>query len=290
MTFAGHACITTAISHEARRAHSYDAVCKLIERCRMSARKKHTNIVLFGQAGAGKSSLVNLMAGIDVAITSNDLGSCTLHWKEYFIEFGGESYKVFDTVGLEEPQLGIPQYLDAVENAYRLIQDLEKQGGIDLLLFCIRAGRLSPTLQSNYRLFHEFLCNRKIPIVIALTHLEIENGEMDRWWTRNEHLFHRYEINVAGHACVTTLKGNSRYEQSRTVIRKLVKEFTDGKKLAWKGGNSWFVSFMRKLMELLLGNGKSLARKDVVTLLIKRCGMSQDVAKQLADRIKNDVV
>ncbi|KAG2351852.1 P-loop containing nucleoside triphosphate hydrolase protein, partial [Suillus spraguei] len=188
MTFAGHACVTTAMTTqsmvtECRRNQSYDAVCKLVEQCRllsemvhtrpsrgtihnvpsqMTASHKHVNIVLFGQAGAGKSSLVNLMAGMDIAGTPNDFGSGTLHWQEYPIEFGGEPYKVFDTVGLEEPQLGIPQYLNAVENAYRLIQDLERQGGIDLLLFCMRAGRLTTTLENNYRLFYEFLCDKKV--------------------------------------------------------------------------------------------------------------------------------
>ncbi|KAG2151285.1 P-loop containing nucleoside triphosphate hydrolase protein [Suillus bovinus] len=262
----------------------------------MAARKKHTNIVLFGQAGAGKSSLVNLMAEKDVAITSNDMKSCTLRWKEYPIEFDGESYKVFDTIGLEEPQLGIPQYLDAIENAYTLIQHLESQGGIDLLLFCMRAGRLTATLQSNYRLFYEFLCDKKVPIVIAITGLEIERKDMDDWWKRNEELFRRYKIQVADHACITAIKGNyeDKYEQSRTTIRKLVKNFTaDGQKLAWNGangGNSLFVSFMRKLKELLVGNGKLSAKKDMVPRLIKRCGMSPDVAKQLVHRIKNDVV
>ncbi|KAG2352013.1 hypothetical protein BDR07DRAFT_952101 [Suillus spraguei] len=104
---------------------------------------KHTNIVLFGQAGGGKSSLVNLMAGKHVATTANDMRSCTLHWQEYPIEFEGESYRVFDTVGLQEPQLGIPQYLDAVENAYTLIQNLERQAAsICLYSVCVQADSL----------------------------------------------------------------------------------------------------------------------------------------------------
>jgi predicted GTPase len=253
---------------------------------------KRTNIVLFGQAGAGKSSLVNLMAGKDVAHTSSDLTCCTLHWQEYPIQFDGASYNVFDTVGLEEPQLGIPQYLDAVENSYTLIQNLERQGGIDLLLFCMRAGKLSTTLQTNYRLFHEFLCNKKIPVVVVITYLENEAGEMDAWWTRNEYIFREREVHVAGHACITAVKGNypERYEQSQTAIRKLVKELTaEGLKEAWIGGNDLFVSFMRQLRVLLVGKGKRKPRlrKDMASRLAKRCGLSPDIAKQLADRIKN---
>ncbi|KIK42286.1 hypothetical protein CY34DRAFT_39915, partial [Suillus luteus UH-Slu-Lm8-n1] len=132
------------------------------------------NVVLFGQAGAGKSSVVNLLAGKDIAHTSPGMQRCTLQWQEYHIEFGGESYTVFDTVGLEEPQLGIQEYLETVQNAYWLIKKLESEGGIDLLLFCMRAGRVSGMLQSNYRLFHEFLCEKKVPIVLAITNLERE--------------------------------------------------------------------------------------------------------------------
>ncbi|KIK44212.1 hypothetical protein CY34DRAFT_11223 [Suillus luteus UH-Slu-Lm8-n1] len=257
----------------------------------MDARNKHINVVLFGQGGVGKSSLVNLIAGEDVAKTSIDVKRCTLQWQEYSIKFDGNSYNVFDTVGLDEAKLGITEYLDAIENAYSLIQDLERKGGIDLLLFCMRAGRLTTTLQSNYRLFYEFLCEKKVPIVIAITYLENEVGEMDAWWNRNKDTFHEQEFYVAGHACVTAIRGNcpERHEQSRITIRRLVKEFTaDGQKQAWKGGDNLFVLLMQKLKGLLLG--KSRLKKDIAPRLIKRCGLSPEVANMLAARIKKGTV
>ncbi|OJA10192.1 hypothetical protein AZE42_01833 [Rhizopogon vesiculosus] len=73
------------------------------------------NIALFGQSGAGKSSVINLMAGEEIAKTSSGADSCTMHWKEHHIAFGGYNYKVFDTIGVEEPQLGIKEYLEAIE-------------------------------------------------------------------------------------------------------------------------------------------------------------------------------
>ncbi|KAG1741506.1 P-loop containing nucleoside triphosphate hydrolase protein [Suillus paluster] len=299
MTFAGHACITALTldgdatdTLKRRRHQSYDAVCKLIEECR--AKNKPKNIVIFGETGAGKSSLVNLMARKEVADTSPDTKRCTLHWKDYTIGFGGESYKVFDTVGLEEPQLGITEYLGSVENAYRLIKELDRQGGIDLLLFCIRAGRLSPTIQSNYRLFHEFLCEKKVPIVLAITNLEREK-RMEDWWEREHNCLEQHGILVAGHACITAankLDGRHKdlYEESRVTIRNLVKQYiADKQKPAWIGGDNLFVALMRKLKELLERNSR-LKRKDVASRLTKRCGMSKEVAKELANMIKYDVV
>jgi predicted GTPase len=198
-----------------------------------SSSNKHINIVFFGQAGAGKSSLVNLMAEKRVANISSDLRSCTLCWQKYPIQFDGKSYNVFDTVGLEEPQLGIQQYLDDVENAYMLIQQLEREGGIDLLLFCMRAGRLTTTLQTNYRLFHEFLCEKKVPVVVVITYLETEANDMDDWWTRNKDTLRERKVHAAGHACITAIEGNYpvRYKQSRDTIRNVVQKFTaDGQK------------------------------------------------------------
>ncbi|KAG0708029.1 hypothetical protein DFH29DRAFT_1066032 [Suillus ampliporus] len=146
-------------------------------------------------------------------------------------------------------------------NAYKLIQDLKRQGGIDLLLLCMRGGRITATLQSNYRLFYEFLCEKKVPIVVVITHLEQEASQdstMDDWWKRNEKVFHSHKIHVAGHACITAADRRGSYprlyEESRDTIHNVIKEFTtDGQKSAWIGGNNPFVSLMRKLKELLVG-------------------------------------
>lgn len=261
---------------------------------KISARRtKRQSIVLFGDTGAGKSSLINLMAGKKVARTSPDMQRCTMHWQEYDISFGDTSYKVYDTIGLEAPQLGIKEYLDFVENAYQLVKQLDKQGGIDLLLFCVRAGRVTATLQNNYRLFHEFLCEKKIPIVLAITNLEREN-RMEDWWERNKGTFDKYQIKVAGHACITTadrLDGRHKdlYEESRVTIRDLIDKFTaNEQKQTWSGGDNLFVSLTRKLKGLLKGSSH-VRRKDLVPHLTKGCGISREVAKQLANMIKHDV-
>jgi tRNA U34 5-carboxymethylaminomethyl modifying GTPase MnmE/TrmE len=250
------------------------------------------NIVLFGETGAGKSSVVNLMAGEEKAITSPDMLRCTMTWKEFSIAFDGFKYKVFDTIGLEEPQLGINEYLGAIYNARNLIMKLQSEGGIDLLLFCVRAGRVSATLRNNYRLFYEWLCEKKVPIVLVLTGLERETM-MEDWWTRNRGTLDKHQIVVDDHACITAannLDGRHRllYEESRKLIRSLVKKHTyDRPEGGWKAGDGWLKRFVRSLKELLLGDS-SMKKKDIVTVLTTRCGVPREAAQTLATYVRDD--
>ncbi|OAX35955.1 hypothetical protein K503DRAFT_867922 [Rhizopogon vinicolor AM-OR11-026] len=248
------------------------------------------NIVLFGLTGAGKSSVVNLMAGKDIAKTSPDMLRGTLNWSEYPIAFDGHRYKVFDTVGLEEPQLGIQEYLETILKARDLITTLDSEGGVDLLLFCVRAGRVTATLQSNYRLFYEWLCEKKVPIVLVLTGLEREQN-MEDWWDRNKDTFDKYKISVEGHACITAannLDGRHQhlYQLSRQLVRNLVKEHTyDRPEGGWKGGDGWFKSFMSNLKKLLPVD-LFMKKKDIVTVLTERCGVPLAAAVELARQIR----
>jgi hypothetical protein len=146
----------------------------------INERDRHKNVVIFAESRASQSLLVNLMAEKELAPLPTQY--CMMQWTEHTITFGGNSYKVFDTVGLNDIQPGIREYLECVENAYQLIRKLDSQGGIDLLLFYIRGdtGKFTATIQSNYRLFHEFLCERKVPIILAITNLERE-VKMENW-------------------------------------------------------------------------------------------------------------
>ncbi|KIJ67585.1 hypothetical protein HYDPIDRAFT_84019, partial [Hydnomerulius pinastri MD-312] len=149
------------------------------------------NVVIFGETGAGKSSLVNLIVGNKVAATSYGTDGCTLESTLYETTVGGYHFRIHDTVGLNEPHLGAENYLAAIEKAHHLVTTLNSTGGVNLLLFCIRGGRITATTQHNYRLFYEFLCCRLVPVALVITNLESETP-MDDWWERNSQEFTRY--------------------------------------------------------------------------------------------------
>ncbi|KAF8552005.1 hypothetical protein OG21DRAFT_1394569, partial [Imleria badia] len=140
------------------------------------------SIILFGQTGHGKSSVINLIAGKEIAAASSGAKGCTLSFKSYNFPANGRRYHIWDTVGLDEPDMEFT----AIGQACELIQDLTSEGGVDLLLFCIRAPRITGTSQANYRLFYEVLCRSSVPVAFVVTHLEQEKEvHMDSWWDRN---------------------------------------------------------------------------------------------------------
>jgi hypothetical protein len=151
-----------------------------------------------------------------------------MRWEEHCIDFDGCTYKVFDTVGLEEPQLGTKEYLETIANAYDLIKTLKQAGGIHLLLFCVRAGTFTSSIPNNYQLVYENLCEKKVPVVLVLTGLEREEN-MEDWWTKYKGTFEKHSIIVDGHVCITAANGLDRrrqelYELSRQFVRKVARE------------------------------------------------------------------
>ncbi|KAG8220558.1 hypothetical protein J3R82DRAFT_3291 [Butyriboletus roseoflavus] len=146
------------------------------------------------------------MAGRDIALTSSNLEGCTLNAQEYsfMLSNSNTSLRIFDTVGLEESDIGLNTFMGAIEKAQELVMSLHKAGGIDLLLFCVKAGRHTTAMQRNYRLFSEILCNNRVPLALVITHLENE-GVMENWWERNEQTFKKYGVSSVAHACITAL-------------------------------------------------------------------------------------
>ncbi|KAH7913271.1 P-loop containing nucleoside triphosphate hydrolase protein [Hygrophoropsis aurantiaca] len=164
------------------------------------------NIIIFGETGCGKSSLINLIAANTVAKTSSGAAGCTLDAKDYLVPINEQKFRLWDTVGLNEPHMSANDYLQAIGKAYDLIRRLQCTGGVALLMFCMRGGRITAAAESNFHLFYDILCKKEVPVALVLTHLENED-RMEDWWTNNNALFAKARMHSAGHACITATPG-----------------------------------------------------------------------------------
>ena len=291
MSFAAHACITT-LSDDAhppvsgRRDECQRLVRDLIVDNALTPRSipaQDLHVILFGETGVGKSSLVNLLAGWHVADISPDSIACTLASTEYQFQLGATTIRLWDTVGLEEPEGETNEYLGAIEKAVELIQRLNASGGISLFLFCIRGSRVTTTMQSNYRLFYEVLGRKQVPIALAITHLERERV-MENWWQRNTKTLENNGIYVDGHACITTLEGHPKYGESRNAVQDLLWQYADQGKFSMPT-ETWLVRLLNGLNILL---GFALPKsKDLTRILTKRCYLEPEVAQRVAACIGN---
>ena len=148
-----------------------------------------------------------MIIGSDKAAVSHGLLGETFRNTIYPVEIGGRAYNVYDTIGLGEHSGGTVDNHKAVVNLYYLLVSLFNSGGVNLLVFVMKCGRVTETIQKNYELFYKIFCDSKVQIVIVVTGCENVEVAMDTWWTDNEPSFTKAGMTFAGHACVCASKG-----------------------------------------------------------------------------------
>jgi hypothetical protein len=195
--------------------------------------------------------------------------------------------------GLNEPTMSNANYVDALVKAHKLIQSLQEKGGIHGLLFCMR-GRISNTVQQNYRLFYEFLCQKQVPVALVITGLENEPN-MDDWWTQNETHFKTSGIASVKHVCITSIKGHGnayeeRYWESRKKVHKMLNELAYGTAYS-TDTTGWFGRMCKKLREFLVPGSKvswlGKSHDKMMKELTKRCKLCKEDAAQLIRGMEN---
>ncbi|KAF9245044.1 P-loop containing nucleoside triphosphate hydrolase protein, partial [Melanogaster broomeanus] len=163
------------------------------------------NVVIFGDSGGGKSSLINMLAGSKVADTSSSAIGRTFESSHYMVLINSETFKVWDTAGLDEGTLGRVPPEVAEKNLEKLLRELGGANGVHLLVYCIRGSAGLKALARNYAIFYSAICRKKVPIVAVVTHLENEPSSMADWWIQGKENLAKYKMRFDDHACVTTI-------------------------------------------------------------------------------------
>ncbi|KAF8441412.1 hypothetical protein L210DRAFT_3447054 [Boletus edulis BED1] len=195
------------------------------------------NIIVFGETGVGKSSVINMIAGKHVTRTSNDAVGCTFRHQCYQVPLDGLSVNLWDTAGLDEGTEGTVPAGQAENNLKAFLRQITRWNGIDLLLYCVRGTRVRQALLRNYNIFYGAICRKKVPVALVVTGLENYEGDMETWWAEHEKDLIKHGMRFDAHACVTTIRSDhpaiqDRLKQSREVLRNLMRAKFDA--AAWR--------------------------------------------------------
>jgi hypothetical protein len=189
-------------------------------------------VLIFGETGVGKSAVINLIMGREVAPTSPFTPTCTLEHTPYEISLENQHFKLW-----ELSSIASTSFFQRLFTKWRMKKSHNKvysDEGVYLLLYCIRSSRGKGTLYSHYKNFTSIVSSTfgLVPVTAVVTCLEDYPGDMDDWWKNNERYLEREGMRFSEHVCITALPDDAnlspalraRRRRSGQIIRSLICE------------------------------------------------------------------
>ena len=216
------------------------------------------NVIVFGESGGGKSSVINMLNGNPPLPLNDGAEGVVENHATRTKTISGQTYRVFETVSINKPGRGWlgrtrNDTRAAKEQLIKIIKGLNT--GLNLLVYVMRAGEIMKTAADNYRLFHDVVCEGRVPIVVVITKLELrvdEPGGMDHWWIENKPAFDELDLKFEDHACITATRGKPSsgeyteqdlYDRSKEKVERLISNSCGE---AWKK-ESWASTVLRRI-------------------------------------------
>ena len=246
------------------------------------------NIIIFGESGSGKSSLVNMIVGKDVAKISDSPEGTTFQTDVYPATIADTTFNIYDTAGLNEGDQGRVPHLMAVQKLYTLIRQLD---GVSLLIYCM-PPRVKENASANWILFHKVICQENVPIVAVVTGLENYNDPDD--WGRDEvnrNALYKNGMHPKDVVCVVSFAGRQNehehvYAASQVKLRNVVMKAC--RQEPWSEEKDiWFANIYRETYasKLCFGTQSRLdfteKMRGTIHQLIDEAGMKEEDSMKL---------
>lgn len=202
------------------------------------------NVMVMGETGVGKSALVNLIAGHEIAKVSPDASLCTAKTTKYPTTVGLAPYILWEVTGFNQP--GTNSDAQIMEKG--LLSAVEQKATVDVVLFCMRGKKMTKETQTIYSLI-KLMFGDYVPIILVVMHLEGEKV-MEDWWVRNEQGLKNKGVVGEAHVCVTAVRDQARYATKSADSRRDVLGVLEASRSPNRGGKSMAFMFLQYLQRV----------------------------------------
>jgi len=161
-------------------------------------------VLIIGQAGVGKSSLVNLLTNTIKAEVSDSAIGCTFEYQTYKAHYQSKKFELIDTVGLNESTKGKVPPATALKKLVKFIR--ENKQGFNCILIAMKKGRIDKAFEDNHTLFCKSLLKQEIPVLLYIGHCE-EDDPMDIWIKNPKNMMALSPYEFKQCICGTTKEG-----------------------------------------------------------------------------------
>jgi predicted GTPase len=161
-------------------------------------------ILIIGETGAGKSSLINLLAGKPVANVTDSAVGCTFEYKSHEVTYNHKVFELIDTIGLNEASKGRVSPKVATKMLINFIK--KNKRGFNCVLFVMRKGRLTDSFEKNHMLFAQTMLKGNTPTVLFISHCE-QDIPMSQWLDVDENQTALAPYKFSGKFCGTAQIG-----------------------------------------------------------------------------------
>jgi len=178
------------------------------------------NVLIVGETGVGKSSIIDLIMGQNVTDMPGASLSMLKH-TTYEINLEGRRFKLWEVSSLAS--MGFLRRIYAKWQLKKSYKKLYEGSGVFLLLYCMRASRIPAALPRDYKCFTSIVGPTSgVPIFAVINGLEGSLNTMDDWWTEKQQALGHLGMHFSKHACITSLPDNLDTLRSYEAIRSLI--------------------------------------------------------------------
>ena len=152
-------------------------------------KKPTVHVALAGNTGVGKSTLVNVLKGKEIAEVNNNVRPCTTRTTKYEVVEGGTTYCIWDTRGLNEgsEKAVLPtlrKFVGILPGPERDLKNLlrGKNPKVSLVLLCIEAKKIRVNVHWKiYNKIYVDFCERGLKVAVVVTQMGEKDFKGSEW-------------------------------------------------------------------------------------------------------------